>query len=348
LRPLKISVHKLQNGQFVTCFIDPKTGKKRRNRFSTKREANDYKDQIKLRYRMKGEHSFSHHPVAKLMKFHLEKCPNTRVTRNKSLFRSFIKNFGEFNISEVEKSDLMSWFRKRQEAYDLSEKTLNSHKHFLNHFFRFLHDERIIKYNPMEALWFNVNVPRKRQRIVLSVDEVNEILENAPKFDDKYFYPLVYFLAHTGARLGEALKLKKQDIDFKLGQLTFYETKNGENRTLNLSKGLKEFLQTQVQRHNTPYAFCGPNTPGIEKTYTFRMSKRYKAHFPNGKDWTYHAFRHSFAHNFLIKGGNMYELQAILGHKNIRITIDLYGQIQSKEIKNFSPYETNQENAHDF
>lgn len=34
----------------------------------------------------------------------------------------------------------------------------------------------------------------------------------------------------------------------------------------------------------------------------------------------------------------MYALQAILGHRNIVLTVNLYGQIQAAEIENPSPY----------
>lgn len=35
----------------------------------------------------------------------------------------------------------------------------------------------------------------------------------------------------------------------------------------------------------------------------------------------------------------MYQLQAILGHRNIGTTVDLYGQIKAQDIDNPSPYE---------
>lgn len=51
-----------------------------------------------------------------------------------------------------------------------------------------------------------------------------------------------------------------------------------------------------------------------------------------------HSFRHSFAYNFLKSGGQMYELMAVLGHKNIGLTINLYGQLRSEDIEDPSPY----------
>jgi site-specific recombinase XerD len=51
------------------------------------------------------------------------------------------------------------------------------------------------------------------------------------------------------------------------------------------------------------------------------------------KKWTCHDLGHSFAHNFLKRGGQMYQLQAILGHRQIRITLDLYGQLSAVDLQ---------------
>jgi hypothetical protein len=38
-------------------------------------------------------------------------------------------------------------------------------------------------------------------------------------------------------------------------------------------------------------------------------------------------------------GGQMYQLQAILGHKSINVTVDIYGQLGAQDIDNPCPYE---------
>jgi hypothetical protein len=57
------------------------------------------------------------------------------------------------------------------------------------------------------------------------------------------------------------------------------------------------------------------------------------------KGWGCHAFRHSFAFSYLKSGGNMHELKAILGHKTIAMTVDLYGHIQAHDIAKPSPFD---------
>ena len=64
----------------------------------------------------------------------------------------------------------------------------------------------------------------------------------------------------------------------------------------------------------------------------------YQNRFRVEKKWTPHDLRHSFAHNYLKKEGNMYALQALLGHKSITMTVNYYGQIQASDVEMVSPY----------
>ena len=59
------------------------------------------------------------------------------------------------------------------------------------------------------------------------------------------------------------------------------------------------------------------------------------------KRWRFHSYRDSFAFNFLKRGGAMYSLQAILGHKTIQLTVDvdLYGHFSAERVRNVSPYD---------
>jgi site-specific recombinase XerD len=60
---------------------------------------------------------------------------------------------------------------------------------------------------------------------------------------------------------------------------------------------------------------------------------------PGMKPWGCHDFRHSFAFNFLKRGGDMYALKAILGHKSIGLTVDLYGHFTAEHVERVSPYD---------
>lgn len=57
------------------------------------------------------------------------------------------------------------------------------------------------------------------------------------------------------------------------------------------------------------------------------------------KGWRCHDLRHSFAYNSLKRGGEMYALKAILGHKSIQLTVDLYGHFRACDVSMTDPYE---------
>lgn len=57
------------------------------------------------------------------------------------------------------------------------------------------------------------------------------------------------------------------------------------------------------------------------------------------KKFRCHDLRHSFAFNFINKGGHMNQLQAILGHKQIGLTVNLYGNFKAQNVSKASPFE---------
>jgi integrase/recombinase XerD len=73
---------------------------------------------------------------------------------------------------------------------------------------------------------------------------------------------------------------------------------------------------------------------------------QYKKQFQNArkkiayeKHITMHSFRHSFAYNYLRQGGDMRQLQYILGHRKLEITVNLYGKITPADFSASSPFD---------
>ncbi len=339
LKPLKISIHKLSSGKFQTCYTNPTTSKKTRNLFKDLKSAKSYKEQIGLRFQNKGPQSLSNQPVSYLMKLHIKKCPDTKVQTYKIAFKLFMDHFGSYNVTDIETPDLREWFEKIRKERNYAERSLDSIKIHLSHFFKYLEETEILIRNPLRKILFNKKTPSKRPRVIMSVSEVKTILANLKIYDPQVLYPYIYTMAHTGARRKELLLLKREEVDFSTGLLTLSQTKTGVVRSLKMSKSLKSFLGNYLKSHNCKRVFCNTDNTEITSSGMFYRLCKFKKHFPQIKDWTMHSFRHSLAHNFLEKGGEMYQLQAILGHKNINMTIDTYGQLEAQKVTDFSPYE---------
>jgi integrase/recombinase XerD len=299
-----------------------------------------YQRELELRYSSKGPQAFNQTPVRQLMNYHLEKYPESRVTERMVHFKSFCEEFGNRPICQIGKSELMAWFKKTKERDDLSDRTLSTIKSNLNSFFNFLVDEEIILDSPLFKIQFDRKPPMRRPRVVLSIDEIHRIIADLKVFSPAVLYPLVFVAAYTGARRGEVMKLRRSDVDLQGQLIHFRQTKNGEDRSIRIGKALFEFLSDHLSSHDSPFAFPGKCGDVIPRHIIGRHLRRFRKTFPIGKHWGLHSLRHSFAFNFLKKGGNMYQLQAILGHKSIDVTVDTYGQIGAQDVENACPYES--------
>jgi integrase len=150
-------------------------------------------------------------------------------------------------------------------------------------------------------------------------------------------YPFIYCLAHTGARREEVRLLKWEHINFETGYITFKNTKSGYDRSIKMGLSLSTFLQALPRTDE--FVFISQfgwllSREQIDDTIVAVQKKN-----PGMKPWRCHDLRHSFAFNFLKRGGDMYALKAILGHQSIRLTIDLYGNFTAEHVKNVSPYD---------
>lgn len=70
----------------------------------------------------------------------------------------------------------------------------------------------------------------------LNKNEVTTLLSVCKSSKSPYLYPVTLFALSSGARKGEIIGLKWQDIDFERATVAFKDTKNGETRTVPLSQ----------------------------------------------------------------------------------------------------------------
>jgi site-specific recombinase XerD len=335
----EVKIHKMNSGHIQAKFLEPKTGLRKRKRFSTLKEAKEFKNKIESRVNSKGVNAFCDLRLSQAMMAYIEAFPASLVRSRKNHFKSFIDRFGVYRVNEITINDLKEWFQERKSEGNLSEKTLNQIKTQFYRFFEYLENENYLTRNPLNKIKFKrYDVPR-RKRIIMSVDEVLKVLETAKAFSPDILYPFLAIAAHTGARRSEIIKLNRTDIDFETGLIHFRETKNSHERFVRFSSSLKNILVEQIAKHEQLPLILNEDGIRFSRTALTRHMTKFKAYFPNGKDWGAHGLRHSFAYNFLKKGGKMYQLQAILGHRSIGVTVDLYGQLQAQDVECPSPYD---------
>ena len=173
-----------------------------------------------------------------------------------------------------------------------------------------------IKENPVRGIpLYEEN--NKRERF-LEGDEVQRLMAALDNSKNKSLKSMVYMLLLTGARRGELLKAKWDQLDFSRKIWTVPLSKSGKVRHIPMSDTLCEMLANLRPDATSDYVFVNEVT-GKPFTNFFRAwdSARLKANMP---DLRVHDLRHSFA-SFLVNGGrSIYEVQKILGHSQIKTT----------------------------
>lgn len=134
------------------------------------------------------------------------------------------------------------------------------------------------------------------------------------------WYFVVRFLAATGARISELIKIKVEHVT--LGYFDIY-TKGGKIRRIYIPKKLREEATEWLSKdkRTTGYLFLNRfgeriTTRGISqhlKNYAVRYGLNEKVVYP-------HSFRHRFAKNFLEKFNDISLLADLMGHESIETT----------------------------
>jgi integrase len=338
----KQGLYKLKAGGYQVSYHDPITRKRRRKLFDRRYKAKAYIHSLNESLYNKDLSEFVNLPIAKLIESHLNACNNSKLTERRRAFGEFYNTFKNHKLSDLTPIRMKEWFEEVRIKYDYSERTMLKIKICLNHFFKWLVESEVIFKSPLNLVRYSESAPARRPRVFLSPTEIAQILENAkvwsrPNWHTRYFFSFLYILAHTGARRSEVLNLRWSNVDFNLNTITFRNTKNGEDRTIVMNK----LLATHLSELSKPSEFVISNASDncVYKNMASRHLETFRRDYPIGKQWTYHSLRHSFAYNYLKKGGNMYQLQAILGHKKISMTIDTYGKILASDDENPSPYD---------
>lgn len=125
----------------------------------------------------------------------------------------------------------------------------------------------------------------------------------------------------TGIRINELLGLRRTDVDFD-NLILKVLGKGNKHRLVPMSIELRKVLYRYLSKHNFPLVFCTQHGTQLTQRNSDRDLKLFlrKVGGLENVRCSFHTFRHTFAVNYLRKGGNLYYLQRILGHSTITTT----------------------------
>ena len=226
----------------------------------------------------------------------------------------------EVNIHQCEK------IIEKEAVLGMNPKTINRLITCLRQIFFYGIKHSYINVNPInKPLHFK---PKERDFHFYSEVEIQSLLGKTTELE---IYPIIFLAIHTGMRLGEILGLCWDKVNFHSNRIeisrTVYgielkeSTKGKRTRYFPLNGKIKDLFEKLRAKQKSPKFIFTKD--GINPYNSNHFTQRY--FYPATKvaqvrPLRFHDLRHSFASHFMMKGGNLFELQKLLGHKDIKET----------------------------
>ncbi|WP_047547331.1 tyrosine-type recombinase/integrase [Psychroserpens sp. Hel_I_66] len=181
--------------------------------------------------------------------------------------------------------------------------------------------------------------PKKDKKLptVLSKGEVRAILDVTTNLKHRTLLSLVY---SAGLRIGEALKLRPNDIDTARGLIKVKSAKGRKDRYTLLAPSLVPLLESYIAHYRpNSFLFEGRSEEAYTQVSARQVFKKALSMAEITKYATLHTLRHSFATHLLESGTDIRYIQELLGHNSPKTTM-IYTHVSStnlSEIKN--PFE---------
>ncbi|MFL0439034.1 tyrosine-type recombinase/integrase [Enterococcus pernyi] len=278
---------------------------------------------------------------------------NTRIIFDKHILPAL----GSYNIKAITvtacQKQANAWCKDNPNRYD-------RYINYAGMIFKYAESIGEIQSNPMQKIILPTPVESIEgdEPEVINFCDRQELLSLLKELKENYpFKRFVFFslLAYTGLRKGEALALTWRDIDFKHQTLTVNKTlavgKNGTAliqkpktkagvRTISIDSDtadlLKEWRYHQKKHINLlammpsieqlvfakdeDNGLMNPRTPQTWLDTLYRKNKSLHQITPHG-------FRHTHASLLFEAGASMKQVQARLGHSNIKTTMNVYTHV---------------------
>jgi integrase len=238
----------------------------------------------------------------------------------KIYFNNFKSYFGEdkllLNIRYVDVETYRNHLKQKftQHGTIRTDSSVNREMSCLRHMLKKAFEWELIEQSPFyrgKSLILKENNKRLR---FLNEDEITRLLDECPE----YLRNIVECAINTGMRKGEILSLKWNQV--RNGFIYLRETKTKESLQIPVNDDLEVmFKQVRKEQHLTSehiFIYKGNAiTDGVKTAFNAALMRA------GIEDFKFHDLRHTFASQVLLRGGDLKDIQELLGHKTMTMTL---------------------------
>lgn len=255
--------------------------------------------------------------------------------RDVARFQLFIEekyNMG-VHVAELRPGDVEDFIVYLSERRNMQPASVNRILHALTSFFNCMVIHRVFEFNPVAAI--PPMSVEKKERIFMSREKLAEFLNGV---NERPIKEVFYTLAYTGVRVSELCGIKKMEVDLGQGKLKINNGKGKKQRTIPIHETLSEILTQYETCLDYPlqpydYFFQTPHTRGISPSTINRWINDRREELGWKEHITAHTFRHTFAYWYIDAGGDVVELQHLMGHESL-VTTSIYTHTTQARLQN--------------
>jgi integrase len=242
-----------------------------------------------------------------------------------SLKRHILPRFGKLHLHEIKLQHTDLFIKELSEAGH-NPRGINL---IIGIFKRVLIEavkENRLEKNPFQYLKELKEPPRPD--VYLSGAEINQVLEASK---GHYFHSLFLVSINTGMRRGELAGLCWDKVNFStsLMEICRLRDRNGlgdrtktvkSRRFIPMNAVVRSHLLELKKSSQSDYVFVDDENQPFDVDHLFRELRSFLKKAGISILIRFHDLRHTFASHFMMNGGNIYDLQKILGHTSLEMT----------------------------
>jgi len=242
------------------------------------------------------------------------------------------------HLIENVKADENNPMKPTQEA-GLSPKTIQGYARTIKAFFSWAAREGYIDQNPAKLL----KIPKAPRVLIatLSNSQIRRLLSVVDPRTARGFrdHCMMIVLLDTGIRLSELVGLRIDNLDLERGVFKVMG-KGARERLVPFGAKVQTALWKYVHKFrpepfhpNICNLFLRANGLALTSDQVYRLIRNYGRRVGiEGVRCSPHTFRHTFAKNFLVNGGDLFTLQKILGHSSLAV-VRMYVELTPEDVR---------------
>jgi integrase len=266
----------------------------------------------------------------------LENSPAT-VKRYRTVISHFEKACRPSILESIDRQTVMTFRQKVAQRMRgnrrVTRKTVNFEIEVMRRVLNYGASLGLIATNPFAGIKPLKETDGRGEMIALESHEI----ESFKRFCDPMFKPYFLVLVRTGMRKGEMESLTIDDVLWEKSQLRIMNAKTARSaqnrfRYFPMGKALARMLEARCGEISGPYLYNMPSHNwGLRRIKATAKLLVKKGLLPSYKaNIRLHDLRHTFASQFLAKGGDLRTLMTLIGHNRLETTQKYLHVLDSK------------------